>query len=164
MTKITITGTIIRIPDRSTVIINRGTEHGVATGTMFQILGKPETIVDPGEHESLGAITIVKGRVKVSSVYQKFCLAQSNWRESRLRWLAGWTKIAGEPLTTEEEMGVKELNVRPEHIKPWRAVSEDPVSVGDSVRADIEMLDSKADDNATDANDDGDAANGETGG
>ena len=63
-----ISGKIIRIIDRRTVIINLGKNDGIKEDSVFSIMGSPEQISDPDTSEILGEVTIVKSRVKAKEV------------------------------------------------------------------------------------------------
>ena len=67
-----ISGKIIRIIDRRTVIINLGKNDGIKEDSVFSIMGSPEQISDPDTSEILGEVTIVKSRVKAKEVAEKF--------------------------------------------------------------------------------------------
>lgn len=133
-----IKGKIIRILDASTVIINLGSVHGVTDNSVFSILGGPEAVIDPFTNESLGTVSMVKGRVKATSVSEKFTIAASKWTELGMiatSSLLGLGTLRG----TEEfvEKHEKELRVQSDDIKPWKALSEDYVKVGDDVEVTV---------------------------
>ncbi|MDE2722874.1 MAG: hypothetical protein OXI59_05820, partial [Gemmatimonadota bacterium] len=53
---------VARVLDNYTVVINRGSEHGVEKNQRFQIYGlDDEEIIDPENGASLGRLEIVKG-------------------------------------------------------------------------------------------------------
>ena len=60
------------------LIINRGTDHGVEVGTRFAILNpKGLEVKDPETGEDLGSLEVAKTIVKVVSVKEKLCMAQT---------------------------------------------------------------------------------------
>jgi len=135
--KETITGKIIRIIDKRTVIIDLGSNDRINTNSIFSIMGEPEEIFDPETNETLGEVTIVKSRVKAKEVAEKFTIATTKWKTARISlfdsMLGGLSKGV-EAIETDEG----ELNVDESDIKPWRAISESPVKVGDIVKVEIE--------------------------
>jgi hypothetical protein len=128
----TITGRIIRILDTRTVIVNLGREHGISHNTTFRVHASPESIVDPYTSEELGKVVLVKARLKASQVFDKFTIASTKWTESTFSGVGSSSSslldwLGSQPVDTGE------LRVLPEEIRPWRAVSEEPVRVGDTV-------------------------------
>ena len=129
-----IRGKIIRIVDTNTVVINLGRIHGVNASSIFSILGKPETIIDPFTKETLGVVSVVKGTIKATSVSDKFTIASSKW--SGVDVLAGLWNTSGNRNINSE------LRVKEEDIKPWKAVSEDFVILGDEVEVAVQAAQS----------------------
>jgi hypothetical protein len=133
----TIKGKIIRIVDKSTVIINLGKEHGVKHYTIFSIMGEPEQIIDPDTNEVLGEVTIVKSRVKAKEVAEQFSIATTKWIATNFNIFSAFiSSIEKNVERTEVDEG--ELHVDESEIKPWKAKSESPVKVGDIVHFDVE--------------------------
>lgn len=117
-----ITGRIIRILDKRTVIINLGAVDKIDRTNVFSILGKSEVVVDPLSKEVLGSVKIVKAKVKAQSVYPRFTIATSRWTEPINPFMLDY-----------EEAGEGDLLVEPFTMEPWKAKTEDPVRVGDIV-------------------------------
>jgi hypothetical protein len=136
--KKTIRGKIIRIVDTSTVVINLGSSHGITQSSVFSILGQPEALVDPFTNEDLGNVSIVKGRVKASIVSDKFTIATSKWTQQSGSTIGifGLNAIPGYREITDKEE--KDLRVKKDDIKPWKAVGEDFVQIGDEVEVTID--------------------------
>ena len=135
-----VTGQIIRILDKRTVIINRGKEDGITDQTVFRILGGPEEIIDPISHETLGAVTVVKSRVKAQRAYDKFTIATTKWTDydrtpGRLSQTALLDSLLGATIPVKVDEG--ELLVDPEQVQPWKVRTESPVRVGDTVEAEV---------------------------
>ena len=131
-----IRGRIIRIIDNTTVIINLGLEHGVESRSVFSILGMPEPIVDTVSSQTLGHVSVVKGKVRASEVFDKFTIATSKWTtyySTHLRY-----NLMPDLLTGGTEEHGRELYVNTSDLQPWKAQTEDPVSVGDEVEVEIE--------------------------
>ncbi|WP_127652669.1 hypothetical protein [Pseudomonas koreensis] len=55
-------------PDSYTVVIAKGSEHGVEVGDVFLVVGLGDVIVDPDSGEQLEQLEIVRGRAKVTHV------------------------------------------------------------------------------------------------
>lgn len=72
-----ITGKVAEILNRYTLAINRGSEDGVEVGMIFAVMGLGGEIIDPETKKPLGPRPIEKLRVKVTDVYEKFCVAET---------------------------------------------------------------------------------------
>ncbi len=62
---------IAKILDGGHLVINRGSDHGVALGATYLIYEQGGEIDDPETSESLGHLEIVKGRATVTQVQAK---------------------------------------------------------------------------------------------
>lgn len=134
-----IQGNIIRIVDKTTVIINLGKKDGIKGDSIFRILGNPEQIIDPFTKENLGLVTIVKAKVKAAQIYEKFTIATTRWSSIRLKLQATLgTQISS--LFDTEDVDEGELLVNSSDLQPWKAKSEIPVKVGDIVMVEITGL------------------------
>lgn len=79
-----IKGYVAKIINTTSLVINKGTEDGVRTGMIFQVLDKnTEEIIDPITKESLGGIERVKIEVKVTVVKEKISIAET-YRTTRV--------------------------------------------------------------------------------
>ena len=70
-------GKVVATPDRLTVVLNRGSEHGIKNGDRFLIVGLGPTIVDPDTQEELERLEVVRGKVSVIHVQEKISTARS---------------------------------------------------------------------------------------
>jgi len=66
-----IEGQVARIVDESTLVINRGSEHGVSAGARFSVFAEVEEVTDPETGETLGNWELVKGVVVAAHVQEK---------------------------------------------------------------------------------------------
>jgi hypothetical protein len=66
-----IEGQVAGIVDESTLIINRGSEHGVKPGMRFAVFAEVDEVNDPASGESLGKWELVKGLVAAAHVQEK---------------------------------------------------------------------------------------------
>ncbi|MET0648636.1 MAG: hypothetical protein ABW208_18650 [Pyrinomonadaceae bacterium] len=142
MARVKLTGRIIRILDTRTVVINLGREHGITDASIFRILGEPEQIIDPVTNEVLGSVKVTKTRVRATQVFDKFTTASTTWVEHgvAVSEAINLARIFGSTQNTVDE---GELNVSPEDIRPWKAKSESPVKVGDTVEVYVEQPETK---------------------
>ena len=72
-----IEGKIAKVLNTRELVINRGSEHGVAQDMEFAVMEPQFSILDPDTHESLGYMEREKIRVRVSETYPKFSLART---------------------------------------------------------------------------------------
>ena len=121
-------GRIIRILDRRTVIINLGSADGVLSDSTFSILAGPEKVVDPETKEELGEVLVVKAKVRASQVFESFTIASSKWTEVRSSYIG---RLVGGTGAERVEVDQGELRVVQKDLQPWKAWSEEPVTVGD---------------------------------
>ncbi|HLC05354.1 MAG TPA: hypothetical protein VJK02_20150 [Anaerolineales bacterium] len=133
-----LTGRIIRVLDNRTVIINLGREQGIATGNVFRVHAEPELIVDPETEAELGRIVLVKARVGATRVLDKVTIASTKWTTF------GMPLVSSDPSdlmrllgATDQEFDTGEFRVDPSEIQPWKATSEEPVRVGDTVEVEV---------------------------
>ena len=75
-----IEGKIAAILDATTVVINRGSQDGARKGLSFYVYTELGPFDDPDTGESLGTITQVWGKVVVSQVADRLCLARTEYR------------------------------------------------------------------------------------
>ncbi|MEW5985169.1 MAG: hypothetical protein AB1791_00880 [Chloroflexota bacterium] len=125
-------GRIIRVLDSTSVIINLGSEDGVQTNSIFNILGQPEAIKDPFSQETLGYVNVVKAKVGAASIDEKFTIATTE-RASYMGLINRATLLSPFRGQLEED----ELLVEQEEVQPWKARSEAPVRVGDYVEVEV---------------------------
>ena len=70
-------GSVARVEDQYTLIINRGSEHGVKSGMDFAVMSeRGARLIDPETGEVIGELPIEKLRVKVLDVHPKYSRAE----------------------------------------------------------------------------------------
>jgi len=122
-----IKGKIAAILDRTTVVINRGSLDGVSKGLKFYIYTELGPFNDPDTGENLGTIPRVWGKVVVSTVADRLCLARTEYEyitPFEMKFLRGMlgervqlelpvdrTEISGWP--TEVHVGTEVISERP---------------------------------------------------
>lgn len=72
-----IEGKVAAILDKHTVVINRGSSHGVSRGDTFYIYNILGPFKDPDTGESLGTTADTLSRVTVDTLEEKFCIAST---------------------------------------------------------------------------------------
>lgn len=138
--KKTISGNIIRIIDKRTVIINLGSKDGINASSTFSIMGEPEKIIDYNTKVELGEVTIVKSRVKAKEVAEKFTIATTKWQSQSFGLFDSvFAGMQRNVKTSETDEG--ELIVEDSDLQPWKAKSESPVKIGDIVKVEIRIPD-----------------------
>ena len=69
-------GSVARVEDQYTLIINRGSEHGVKPDMVFAVMAeRGDEIIDPENGEVIGELPVEKLRVKVLDVQPKYSWA-----------------------------------------------------------------------------------------
>lgn len=74
-------GTLARVAhiiDVYTVVINRGSAHGVAVGDSYALFGHGAEVMDPESGNSLGRLEIGRGRGKVTHVQEQMATIRSS--------------------------------------------------------------------------------------
>ncbi|MEV7262154.1 hypothetical protein AB0N38_01225 [Micromonospora aurantiaca] len=132
-----VTGRVAQIVSLRDLILNRGSDHGVAEGMIFKVLdGEPGKIEDPETGEVLGEIRRVKVLVKVVDVSARFCVART-FRSRRVN--VGGENVGGvselsklfQPPKYEWLVETLERNPKQREIEPARAL----VKIGDPVES-----------------------------
>lgn len=133
-----IQGKIIRILDKRTVIINLGRNDGIRENSIFHILGEQESIIDPFSEEELGVVKVVKSKLKASQVDEKFTIATTKWTISTTSLMLPALEAFSKMTQTETRViDQGELLVDEKEIEPWKAQTETPVRIGDTVEVEI---------------------------
>lgn len=85
-----IRGKIAAILDPTTVVINRGSRDGVSKSDEFYIYSELGPFFDPDTGEEIGTIKTVWGKVTVSNVEERLCLARTEHQ-----MLMDWDWLSG---------------------------------------------------------------------
>ncbi len=73
----TVEGKIAKVLGNNEVVVNRGREHGVRPGMMFEIFApEGDEVWDPDTGETLGTVEDVKAKAEVTEVKEKLCVAR----------------------------------------------------------------------------------------
>ncbi|SHK62340.1 hypothetical protein SAMN05216369_2505 [Marinobacter antarcticus] len=102
---------VVKIIDDFTLVINRGSEHGVSKGNHFLVYYvDSDEIIDPETGESLGALEIVRGTGTATHVQPKLTTIKSNRVVSKgrvIRRQAGiFASLSGEIVEEPEKEAV----------------------------------------------------------
>lgn len=74
---------VVKVIDPYRIVINRGSEHGIAENQKFMLYAVDEDeLRDPDTGESLGQLEIVKGIGKATHVQSKMTTIESSKRET----------------------------------------------------------------------------------
>lgn len=85
---------VAKVNDEYTLVINRGSEHGVTKGDHFLVYYvDPEELTDPETGESLGNLEIIRGTGTATHVQPKMTTIKSNRVVSRGRIIRRQTGI-----------------------------------------------------------------------
>lgn len=113
---------IAKIVDEYTVVINGGSDHGLAVGDSFEIYDPGAEIYDPDTKEPLGKLEYVKAKIVAKQVYPKMTVCGSAATISPIVDSIAKSLIISKTV---------ELNVNSEDISGGY---DDVVRVGDPVR------------------------------
>lgn len=70
----TLTARVARLLDKEKLVVNKGSDHGVALQQRFVIFEKGDEITDPDSGESLGALELVKAHGEVIHVQERMAI------------------------------------------------------------------------------------------
>ncbi len=93
-------GKIAAILDRTTVVINRGARDGVSEDDVFWIYSELGPFTDPDTKENLGTTKEIWGKVVVTTVEERFCVAKTEYQVKNFAAMMGLANIFG--TTTEQ--------------------------------------------------------------
>ncbi|HEC62269.1 MAG TPA: hypothetical protein ENI27_08455 [bacterium] len=127
-----ISGQIARILSSTTLIINRGTEHGVKNGMKFIIFEEGDEITDPETGESMGHYEHVKGTVEVFNAQERMSEVRTPFVSTEKADLTLSTLMSEvSKISSKEDRS--ELSVKAGDISG--IAGSFPISVGDKVRS-----------------------------
>ena len=70
-------GKVAKIMGKGEIVINRGRQHGVRTGMVFEVFSpEGEEVWDPDTGETLGTVEDVKAKAEVTEVKEKLAVAR----------------------------------------------------------------------------------------
>ena len=127
-----IVGRIARILDPTTMIINRGTNHGVKNGMTFIIFEEGEEVIDPDTGESLGKYELVKGTVEVTNAQENMSQVSPPVKNST-KSPTPLSALMSEESKRSSTRERTELPVKSQDISGIVQVS--PIVIGDWVRS-----------------------------
>lgn len=70
-------GRVVGMPDKYTVVINKGDDNEVEIGQKFLVVGQGNIIIDPETNEELERLELVRGRVSIEHIQQKISTLKS---------------------------------------------------------------------------------------
>lgn len=109
--KVNFPASVAKINDEFTLVINRGSDHGVTKGDNFLVYYvEPEELIDPETGESLGNLEIIRGTGTAIHVQPKMTTIKSNRVISKgrvIRRQSGiWSSLSGEIVEEPEKEAV----------------------------------------------------------
>ena len=130
-----IIGKVARIMSDEEVILSVGSEHGVKENMEFVIFSESDHVYDPETGEDLGAIEIVKGRVRVCHVMDKMSRARTLTYQVHVPSLPETVKWLGSALYSEPRVETRrrKLKVPEGQVQPLAV--DLVVRIGDKVRS-----------------------------
>lgn len=133
-----IVGKIVRIISDHEVVINKGLVAGVKYNMEFVIYEEGDPVIDPATREVLDRIEIVKGRVYVTHLQSRICIAEPAPAGFSIEQALAQAYKRGEQGISLSSSGAKsviqpKLKIAEGQIKPQRT-AEDEIRIGDKVR------------------------------
>ncbi|MHB8164140.1 MAG: hypothetical protein ACYDDV_07285 [Methanoregula sp.] len=117
-------GKVLKILDQYRVIVDIGYEKGIKNNMKFIIYSLGEEIYDPETGLAIDRLEIIKHRMKVTQIQEKFSILKSDEQMFEHIFLAGTvTKL--KPLETDEKVPQSSEN------------NQRKIKVGDLVRQDV---------------------------
>lgn len=78
-------GKVAKILGRGEIVLNRGREHGVRQGMLFEVFSpEGEEVWDPDTGETLGTVENVKAKAEVTEVKDRLAIARIYHAENQL--------------------------------------------------------------------------------
>lgn len=68
---------VASVLDKYTIVVNKGSEHGVSVGNKFLVIGIGDAIIDPDTGQELEKLEIVRGKVVATHVQVKIATMKS---------------------------------------------------------------------------------------
>lgn len=130
-----IRGLVAKILDSRSLVINKGSNDGVAKTMVFEVLDKNATkIIDPETKENLGSIDRPKVRVRVVDVSDRLAIAETFETYTYNRGGMGGFPNISRMLAAPDY--VKKVETLRSEEKEWDSLPEERsyVKVGDPVR------------------------------
>lgn len=112
------TGKVVKVLNRSEVVVNLGSQAGVGEDDVFVVYAPGEELWDPDTGESLGNLEIVRGRAQATHVQEKLTTLRSIETRSTLqdrkrpKVLTPIEQLAGlSPFQPQEEVVTEHVEV-----------------------------------------------------
>ncbi len=127
--EIGIHGKVAEIIDEYSLVINKGEIDGVSSGMEFIVYLEGETIIDPETNDDLGYLEIVKARLKVTHIQEKFCIVRTFETQPGLYTsnIASYISAMQTQIQVPKPLNIGDLKDRPE--------PDLIIRVGDKVRS-----------------------------
>ena len=104
-------GKIAAILDHTSVVINLGSKDGVSQKDVFWIYSEIGPFFDPDTKDNLGSTKQIWGKVIVSTIEERFCIAKTAYETSNLFPLLGLASLLG-TTTTQIRLPINENQVQ----------------------------------------------------
>lgn len=114
---------VAKIISTKQIVINAGKKDGIKVGDELEIVDQyGASVRDPDTGELLGTLDMPKGKVIVSTIYEKMAIADA----PKINITSSNTNILG--IATQAD-----LNVDPKQITGTENISNKPIQIGDIV-------------------------------
>lgn len=105
-----LTGTVAKVKDEETLVINRGAKHGVQSDDKFLVYYLDDELFDPETSESLGRLEVVCGEGIVEHVQETMTTIKSS-------------RMITKKQSTVNIFGIKTDNIIEDGVQPFVEVS-----------------------------------------
>ena len=68
---------IVKIISEYNVVVNCGTNHGIAEGQILEVFEHGDTVIDPVTNENLGTLDYIKAKLRVVNVFPNMCICEN---------------------------------------------------------------------------------------
>lgn len=121
---------VIKIINEYNIIINAGSNKMIKEGDKLEVFIKGEPVEDPETNEKLGTLDIIKAKLVVKQVFQKFCVC-GNFSTTTISPIQ-INQIIGNYFTPKEYE--EKLNIDPKEITGGFRGEDKTIKIGDLVR------------------------------
>lgn len=123
-------GSIIAIPNNTSVVINIGLSDGYEIGDSFTIYEPGPDVFDPTKNKVIGRYDYIKENVKITEVYENFSICKNKVTVKRT---PAFGASMSSLLEGKTETSFKQLNVTDSEIVEWK-IKHSEILINDPIK------------------------------